>query len=85
MTVSSRLAPLVACALALTFVVAEVEPAFAKDPEPYNPAVAARKYCGRAFKRFCAKVPGEGVEAFNCLKQNVNRLPPNCRKAIQAL
>jgi hypothetical protein len=85
MTVFNRLVALAACALALALVVATVEPALAKDPTPYNAADAARKYCGRAFKRFCSKVPGEGIEAFNCLKQNVKRLPPACRKAVQAL
>ncbi len=83
MTVFNRLAAGVACALAL--VVATVEPALAKDPEPYNAADAARKYCGRAYKRFCSKIPDEGIEALNCLKRNVKRLPPACRKAVQAL
>jgi hypothetical protein len=30
-------------------------------------------------------VPAEGLQAFDCLKQNVKRLPPACRKAVQAL
>jgi len=85
MTTFNRLAAIIACALALAFAVAAVEPALAKDPQPYNAADAARKYCGRAYKRFCSKVPDQGIEAFNCLKQNVNRLPPKCRKAVQAL
>jgi hypothetical protein len=30
-------------------------------------------------------VPAEGLQAFDCLKQNVKRLPPACRKAVQSL
>jgi hypothetical protein len=85
MTVFNRLAAFAACALALALVVATVEPALAKDPEPYNAAEAARKYCGRSYKRYCSKVPAEGIESLNCLKQNVKRLPPACRRAVQAL
>jgi hypothetical protein len=84
MTVLNRLAVGAACGIALALV-ATVEPALAKDPAPYNAADAARKYCGRAFKRYCSKVPAEGLQAFDCLKQNVKRLPPACRKAVQAL
>jgi hypothetical protein len=75
---------LAACAFALTFF-ATAEPAFAKDPQPYNAADAARKYCGRAYKRYCANVPAAGIQALDCLKQNVRRLPPACRKAVQQL
>jgi hypothetical protein len=62
-----------------------VEPAQAKHPQPYNAADAARKYCSRAYKRYCSKVLAEGLEAFDCLKQNVKRLPPACREAVQSL
>jgi hypothetical protein len=55
-----------------------MEPALAKDPEPYNAADAARKYCSRAYKRYC-------LQALDCLKEHVKRLPPACRKAVQAL
>ena len=85
MTVFKGLTAVAASALVLTLAIAAVAPALAKDPQPYNAADAARKYCGRAYKRFCSKVPDQGIEAFNCLKQNVNRLPPKCRKAVQAL
>jgi hypothetical protein len=85
MTFFKGLTAVAASALVLALVVAAMEPAFAKDPVPYNAADAARKYCGRAYKRFCSKVPGQGIEAFNCLKQNVNHLPSKCRKAVQAL
>jgi hypothetical protein len=54
-------------------------------PQPYNAADAARKYYSRAYKRYCSKVPAEGLQAFDCLKQNVKRLPPACREAVQAL
>jgi hypothetical protein len=84
MTVLNRLAVVAACGIALALV-ATAEPALAKDPAPYNAADAARKYCGRAFKRYCSKVPAEGLQAFDCLKQNVKRLPPACRKAVQAV
>ena len=84
MTALSRLAALAVFALALVFVATET-PALAKDPVPYNAADAARQYCGRAYKRYCAKVPAEGIEALNCLKQNVRRLPRACRKAVEAL
>jgi hypothetical protein len=83
-TVLNRLMVVATCGLALALVTT-VEPALAKDPAPYSAADAARKYCGRAFKRYCSKVPAEGLQAFDCLKQNVKRLPPACRKAVQAL
>jgi hypothetical protein len=81
---SQRARTFSACVLALT-IIASTEPALAKDPEPYNPADAARKYCGRAYKRYCANVPPQGVQALDCLKQNVRRLSPACRKAVQQL
>jgi hypothetical protein len=84
MIVLNRLAVVGACGLALALV-ATVEPALAKDPPPYNAVDAARKYCSRAYKRYCSKVPAEGLQAFDCLKQNVKRLPPACRKAVQSL
>ena len=84
MTVLSRLVRVAACGLALALI-ATVEPALANDPAPYNAADAARKYCGHAFKRYCSKVPAEGLQAFDCLKQNVKRLPPACREAVQSL
>jgi hypothetical protein len=55
MTVLSRLAGVAACGLALA-PIATVEPALTKDPQPYNAADAARKYCGRVF----SEVPAEG-------------------------
>jgi hypothetical protein len=64
---------------------AVTESALAKDPEPYNAADAARKYCSRAYKRYCANVPAQGLQALDCLKEHVKRLPPACRKAVQAL
>jgi hypothetical protein len=85
MTIFNRVAALTACGLALSFIVATVEPALAKDPEPYNAQDAARKYCGRAYKRYCSKVPPGGIESLNCLKQNMARLPGKCRKAVQQL
>lgn len=85
MTVFYRVAAIAICVLALGFIVATVEPALAKDPEPYNAQDAARKYCGRAYKRYCAKVASGGIESLNCLKQNVARLPGKCRKAVQQL
>lgn len=84
MTVPNRLIAGAACGLALALV-ATVEPALAKDPQPYNAADAARKYCSRACKHYCSKVPAEGLQAFDCLKQNVKRLPPACREAVQSL
>jgi hypothetical protein len=84
MTALNRLAVLGACTLALAFVLT-VAPAVAKDPVPDNPADAARKYCAGAYKRYCAKIPAEGLESLNCLKQNVKRLPRACRKAVEAL
>lgn len=65
--------------------VAVMEPALAKDPEPYNAADAARKYCGRAYKRYCANVPAQGLQALDCLKEHVKRLPTASRKGVQAL
>ena len=64
---------------------ATAAPALAKDPEPYNAADAARKYCGGSYKRYCKNVPTGGIELLNCLKEHVKRLPPACRKAVQAL
>jgi hypothetical protein len=84
MIFSNRLAAFAACALAL-FLYAMAAPALAKDPEPYNAADAARKYCGGAYKRYCKNVPTGGIESLNCLKEHVKRLPPACRKAVQAL
>jgi hypothetical protein len=65
--------------------VAVMEPALAKEPEPYNAADAARKYCSRAYKRYCANVPAQGLQALDCLKEHVKRVPPACCKAVQAL
>lgn len=84
MTLSNRLIAFAACALALFFC-AIAAPALAKDPVPYNAADAARKYCGGAYKRYCKSVPTGGIESLNCLKEHVTRLPPACRKAVQAL
>ena len=84
MTFPIRLTAFAACVLALALSAA-VAPALAKDPEPYNAADAARKYCGGAYKRYCKNVPKGGVESLNCLKEHVKRLPPACRKAVQAL
>ena len=84
MTTLNRPAAIAVCVLALAAVVV-VEPALAKDPEPYNAADAARKYCSRAYKRYCANVPAQGLQALDCLKEHVKRLPPACRKAVQAL
>lgn len=85
MTGFSRIAAFTACGLALSFIVATMEPALAKDPEPYNAQEAARKYCGRAYKRYCSNVTTGGIESLNCLKQNIARLPGKCRKAVQQL
>jgi len=84
MPVPNRLAVLAACAFALALC-ATAAPALAKDAQPYNAADAARKYCGGAYKRYCKSVPAGGIESFNCLKEHVKRLPPACRKAVQAL
>jgi hypothetical protein len=85
MTFFNRVAAFAACGLVLGFIVAAVDPAMAKDPEPYNAQDAAKKYCGRAYNRYCAKVPKGGIESLNCLKQNIARLPGKCRKAVQQL
>jgi hypothetical protein len=84
MTALSRIAVLTACTLALVFAMTAA-PALAKDPVPDNPADAARKYCAGAYKRYCSKIPAEGIESLNCLKQNIKRLPRACRKAVEAL
>lgn len=84
MTILNRPAAFAVCALALA-TVAVMEPALAKDPEPYNATDAARKYCSRAYKRYCANVPAQGLQALDCLKEHVKRLPAACRKAVQAL
>lgn len=84
MAFSNRLTAFAACALALALCVTAV-PARAKDPEPYNAADAARKYCAGAYKRYCKSVPTGGIESLNCLKEHMKRLPPACRKAVQAL
>jgi hypothetical protein len=84
MTALNRIAVLTACTLALVFAMTAV-PALAKDPVPDNPADAARKYCAGAYKRYCSKIPAEGIESLNCLKQNIKRLPRACRKAVEAL
>jgi hypothetical protein len=85
MTIFNRVATFAACTLALGFIVATAEPALAKDPVPYNAQDAAKKYCGRAYNRYCSKVPKGGIESLNCLKQNIARLPGRCRKAVQQL
>ncbi|MGB6349007.1 MAG: hypothetical protein WBG10_03175 [Pseudolabrys sp.] len=84
MTALNRVAVLTACTLALAFAMT-ASPAMAKDPVPDNPADAARKYCAGAYKRYCSKIPAEGLESLNCLKQNIKRLPRACRKAVEAL
>ena len=84
MTALNRIAVLTACTLALVFAMTAA-PALAKDPVPDNPADAARKYCAGAYKRYCSKIPAEGIELLNCLKQNIKRLPRACRKAVEAL
>jgi hypothetical protein len=84
MTFPIRPTTFAAGALALVLCATAV-PALAKDPEPYNAADAARKYCGGAYKRYCKSVPTGGIESLNCLKEHVKRLPPACRKAVQAL
>ena len=62
MTILNRPVAFAVCALALA-TVAVMEHALAKDPEPYNAADAARKYCSRAYKRYCANVPAQGLQA----------------------
>lgn len=84
MIISDKLTAIAACVLALALC-ATAAPARAKDAQPYNAADAARKYCGGAYKRYCKSVPTGGIESLNCLKEHVNRLPPACRKAVQAL
>jgi hypothetical protein len=84
MAFPKRLVAFAACALTLALC-ASAAPALAKDPEPYNAADAARKNCGGAYKRYCKGVPTGGIESLNCLKEHVKRLPPACRKAVQAL
>jgi hypothetical protein len=84
MAFPNRLTVLAACALALV-ICATAAPALAKDVQPYNAADAARKYCGGSYKRYCKNVPTGGIESLNCLKEHVKRLPPACRKAVQAL
>jgi hypothetical protein len=84
MTALNRIAVLTACTLALVFAMTAA-PALAKDPVPDNPADAARKYCAGAYKRYCSKIPAEGIESLNCLKQNIKRLPRACRIAVEAL
>jgi hypothetical protein len=84
MTALNRIAVLTACTLALVFAMTAA-PALAKEPVPDNPADAARKYCAGAYKRYCSKIPAEGIESLNCLKQNIKRLPRACRKAVEAL
>lgn len=80
----NRPAAIAVCVLSLA-TVAVMEPAPAKDPEPYNAADAARKYCSRAYKRYCANVPAQGLQALGCLKEHVKRLPTASRKGVQAL
>lgn len=84
MTFPIRLTAFAACALTLALCTTAA-PALAKDAQPYNAADAARKYCGGAYKRYCKSVPTGGIESLNCLKEHVKRLPPACRKAVQAL
>ena len=84
MTPLNRPAAIAVCVLSLA-TVAVMEPAPAKDPEPYNAADAARKYCSRAYKRYCANVPAQGLQALGCLKEHGKRLPTASRKAVQAL
>jgi hypothetical protein len=84
MTFPIRLTAFAVCTLALALC-ATAASALAKDAQPYNPADAARKYCGGAYKRYCKNVPPGGIESLNCLKEHVKRLPPACRKAVQAL
>jgi uncharacterized membrane protein len=81
---SKTLTVIAACAFALALY-ATAAPALAKEAQPYNAADAARKYCGGAYKRYCKSVPTGGIESLNCLKEHMNRLPPACRKAVQAL
>lgn len=84
MTPSIARPQIAVCVLSLA-TVAVMEPAPAKDPEPYNAADAARKYCSRAYKRYCANVPAQGLQALGCLKEHVKRLPTASRKGVQAL
>jgi cysteine rich repeat protein len=84
MTFRNWLTAYAACTFALA-VFAISAPALAKNAEPYNAADAARKYCGSSYKRYCKNVPTGGIESLNCLKEHVKRLPPACRKAVQAL
>ncbi len=77
-----RLMAIAACALLGATIAA---PALAKDAQPYNAADAARKYCGGSYKRYCKNVPTGGIESLNCLKEHAKRLPPACRKAVEAL
>jgi hypothetical protein len=84
MTLPNRLTTFAAFAFTLVLCGA-VAPASAKDAQPYDAADAARKYCGGAYKRYCKSVPTGGIESLNCLKEHVKRLPPACRKAVQAL
>jgi hypothetical protein len=61
MTALNRIAVLTACTLALVFAMTAA-PALAKEPVPDNPADAARKYCAGAYKRYCSKIPAEGID-----------------------
>ncbi|MFY9755703.1 MAG: hypothetical protein WAK37_07135 [Pseudolabrys sp.] len=84
MTILNRPVAFAVCALALA-TVAVMEPALATYPEPYNAADAARKYCGRAYKRYCANYGRKACRRSTCLKEHVKRLPAACRMAVQAL
>jgi len=84
MAFPNQLTMFATCALVLVLC-ATAAPASAKDAQPYDAADAARKYCGSAYKRYCKSVPTGGIESLNCLKEHVKRLPPACRKAVQAL
>jgi hypothetical protein len=48
-------------------------------------AASSQKSRGQHVKRYCANVPAQGLQALDCLKEHVKRLPPACRKAVQAL
>ncbi|MGB6415602.1 MAG: hypothetical protein WBF50_03255 [Pseudolabrys sp.] len=74
MTILNRPVAFAVCALALA-TVAVMEPALAKDPEPYNAADAARKYCSRAYKRYCANVPAGARLRERACEATAGRLP----------
>jgi hypothetical protein len=67
---------------------AAAAPATTAQPAPtFTPRqemVIAREACGGDFRAYCRAVPLGGGRGITCLRQNMQRLSPSCRKVLSS-